>query len=178
METLTPQAMLPYIIGRNKRNILEYLAIKEFDYEKNYKYLHKKFLNMYDQSYRLLPFNSIYKLLRSYCVNKIYVYNEEYDKRQHFDIVDSFGEDDRVIYCTGSMQAVIDKIPSLKIVYDWKSERVKELTDNNKNSEIIFVLAAYGFNYDGAHLVDNLEDRLNVSSFDVFFPTEENRYKG
>lgn len=179
ISTLTSEALLPYIIGRDKRNILEYFAIKEFDYDRNYMYLHEKFDDLYMKSYPLKPVAIIDRLIKSYCIDKIYIYNDKYDKRQHYDVSMLYNNNDKVIYCSGNIQNIIDNISKLSVVYDWDSNRINKLTKDGLNSEIIFVLAAYGFNFvDEYNLVDNLSERDNVSYFQVFSLSEKNMYKG
>ena len=179
IETMTSDALISVIINRNKRNILEYFAIKEFDYDTNYNYLHEKFDELYLRSYPLETIATINRLINSYCIDKIYIYNEVYDKRQHQDIYMLYGDTDKVIYCTGDLQKIINSTSRLSVVYDWKSERVDKLTKDNLNSEIIFALANYGFNFAEPYiLVDDLSDRDNISFFNVFSPSEQNLYKG
>lgn len=179
LETLSPDALILTLLNRKIKNPLEFFSIKEFDYEANYNYLHDKFDDLYMKSYPLNTITVIGRLIKSYCVDKIYIYNERYDKRQHFDICKLYDNNENVIYCSGDLQEIIDNISSLSVVYDWDADRVDNLTKDGLNSEIIFVLADYGFNFvKPPFLVNNLSERDNVSFFKVLNPTEKNLYKG
>ena len=86
LDTLTDEALLLHWVNRPVKNPLEWLAIKPFDYEKNYQLLYDKSKRLYIDC-EALKFDatlSNYKVSRA--IDDIYVWNPTYDKRQHFDL--------------------------------------------------------------------------------------------
>lgn len=180
LDTLSPDAMMPFIASRPKKNLLEWLAIKEFNYEKNYDMLFHKWIDMYERSAELNMYKIAKKFVRSYCINNIYIYNPEYDKRQHFDIINHFSKNQKVQYCTGEIQDVIDKIGNLNVFYDWDIDRVKKLVDSGVNEDTLIAIATYGFNLDdnGLDLKYNLSRSSQIATFTPYTYNENSKYFG
>ena len=180
IRTLSVDALLPLVIARTKKNPLEWLAIKEFDYEKNYTYLQKKFVNMYDRSPILKHYQVIESFIASYCIGSIYIWSQEYDKRIHYDINHFLQMGNSVQYVTGDMQKVINTIGNLNIVYDWDADRVYDLLKDGLNTDVFFAVARYGFNINKGdkRLIHNLWERDNVAPFTPHTITTESIYMG
>lgn len=182
MDTITPEAMMPYIINRPKKNILDWLSLKEFNYDNNYKMLHGKWLDMYEHSPELKMYEVIKRFVRTYYIGNIYVYNPEYDKRQHYDITSNIsGVGGKVQYCVGeNIQDIIDQISNLHIIYEWDIDRVKTLISSGLNDNLKIFLANYKFNFeeDRFTLKYGLSDSNQIGIFSPFVYNKETKYLG
>ena len=180
LTTLEKDAMYPIVVNRTEQNLLKWASIKEFDYDSNYDYLYNKFKNMYFASDMLQMAYAVKSFNVSYCIDKIYLYNEVYDKRQHFDIQNMYGFN-KVQYVVGDFKKVIDKIGDVNIVYDHDAKRVSDVINTGEYDGIMFGVAAYGYNFEPGkpyHLKYDLLEHDNVSSFPVFEITKKSLYKG
>ena len=181
IRTLTVDALLPLVIARTVKNPLQWLAIKEFDYEKNYTYLREKFVNMYERSPILKHYQVIESFISSYCIGSIYIWSREYDKRIHYDIA-SFQQNAKkeIRYVTGDMQKVINTIGDLNIIYDCDADRVYDLLKDGNNTDVFFAVAQYGYNLEKSNqrLIHNLWERDNVAGFAPNTVTTESIYMG
>lgn len=169
IDTLSPEALLPFVMHRTKENCLEWLAKEKFNYYLNRKDLYERFKDMYILSPELRMYSAMMNFAYSYCVDKIYVWNEERDIRQQYDLSRFALNHDKITYVTGYMQNVIDAT-NVNIVYDWDIERVKKLTDGGMNADICFILAKYPFNMeeDGITLKYDLSEHGNVVTFEPY----------
>ena len=150
---ITPLTLI--LIDRNDKNVLRWVSKKEFDYESNYNFLHKQFLNMYNESIMLDGGKILLRFIHSFCIGNIYIWNPVDDKRQRYDIVKNFGGPN-VMYITGDLGACIDKYKP-KLVYDWDADRIYDLVRTNEHKDTLFGIANYGFNFekDNPYLLKN-----------------------
>ena len=178
-DTLTMDALSPYIVMRQIENPLEWAAIKEFDYEKNYRYLHDRFKNMYRDSKPLHMVNAVKRFINGYCINNIYIWNEKDDERQRYDICSMFPKTDKIKYVTGDYANTLKKLKP-NIVYDWSAKRISEVNEYEEFNNIFFGLSNYRFNFeeDGSTLKYNLNGRANVAFFKVMDINENSLLKG
>ena len=125
LDTLTEEALMLHWLHRPVKNVLEWLAIKEFDYEKNYQFLYDKSKKLYIDDDRTLKFDKVLENYKfSKAINDIYVWNPTYDKRQLFDLKVRHGLG-KIKYVTGaSLERVLDRIGSVNLVYDTDADRV------------------------------------------------------
>lgn len=178
IETLSNELLLSLVVGRAKKNILEQVAITQFDYELNYNILHKKFVDMYHNSAPLQMYQALANFYNSYCIDHIYVYNPTYDERQHFDIESNFKDMQNLQYVVGDLEDIVNQIGNLNIIYDWDVERVNSLV--KKHNDIFFGVAQYPFNFekDKLHLKHELWKMDNVSYFPLLMPIKINNALG
>lgn len=183
--SLDSTALAPFMFERKEQNILKWVSIKEFDYDKNYKFLYKEFKEMYNESQELKMVKVVKSFLTSYCVDRILIYNETDDIRQRYDLSLLFGKS-KLEYVTGPMDIILKNIP-INIVYDWDARRVAKLNEFDEFDNIFFSVAAYGFNFEEERkdaiiniptLKYNLSDRENVAFFKNMTFTKESFLKG
>ena len=179
-QDLSPEALAPILLKRDTVNPLEWLASNPFEYEKNYKYLHERFKSLYRDSAEMAMCDSVRHLDTSYCIEKIFVWNPTYDKRQHVDLYDMFGKDSRVQYITGPYKkAILEAEPC--VIYDWSLDRIKELNEFEEFNEIFFGISNYRFNFDDNEklfLKYSYYKRKNVAYFEALKYTKNSFLKG
>lgn len=180
LDSLMDDDALFYItMCRNKKNPLEWLAKKPFDYEKFYEKMKKKNVNLYNNSRPLIQYRAFQNFSKAYCIDKVYVWNPYYDKRQHYDINEVLLEHDNVQYCVSeNLIDTINEIGNLNIVYDWDIDRIGEIIKADNNPSIFFGIAAYGFNLNNGILKNGLSEYPNVGSFPVIEDTTKELYVG
>ena len=125
LQTNTDESLLESIIDRKEANLFKWISISEFDYEKNYNYLYSRWKTMYAESPKLAGYTYLNRYERSDYIAEIYIWNEEDDVRQRFDIANSF-DNDKVFYVTGPLQTVLEQC-DINVVYDYDTKRVREL---------------------------------------------------
>ena len=178
---ISAKTLLPMIIHRDKENLFEWLSKKEFDYNGNYEFLHNKFKDMYNSSTELRMYSVLQGFSASYCIDTIYIYNEVYDKRQHYDITTGIMFKNPVQYVTGNLKEVIDAIGDLNIVYDHSAKRVAEINENYEYEEIVFGVGNYGYNFNPDNPIElkyDLYKRKNVAYFPVYTEEKDNDVLG
>ena len=182
METLMSvdkNMYLPLLYSREEENILKWMAIKEFDYEKNYAILYNGLKMLYANSSELKMVKIVKDFITSFYVKNIYVYNETDDVRQRYELVQMFG-DKTVKYVNGPLDKVIKKL-GIHIVYDWDARRVALLNEYDEFDDVIFGVAEYKFNFekDNPNLLKyNLTYRENVAHFNTLELEKESFLKG
>lgn len=185
--SLDPNALELLLYNRPQVNILEWVSIKEFDYDKNYKFLYNAFKTMYAESKELKIVKNIKNFLMSYYIDRIFVYNEKDDIRQRYDLSLIFG-DSRIEYIVGPMYDILKKF-KIHMVYDWNAKRVSDLVDTEEFNHIFFAIASYGFNFEEIEEKDknkiylpklkyDLYDRDNVAFFKTMEFTNKSFLKG
>lgn len=183
--SLDASALAPVLYARKTQNILEWSAIKEFDYEKNYMFLYKEFKEMYRESAELKMVNTLKTFTTSYCIDRILIYNEIDDIRQRYDLFKLFGQS-KIEYITGPMEKILKSI-QINIVYDWDASRVAKLNEYEEFNHTFFAIAAYGFNFEEGDpdawiniptLKYGLSERDNVAFFQTMAFTHESFFKG
>lgn len=137
------------IMNREKKNILEWLAIKEFDYEYNYDKLYSKELLMFVESPMLDMMKSMIKLSEEPFIDKIYIYGGLIkDKRKEFDIHLNFKDTTKLIFVTGNYEEVVDRIFGINVIIDSDINRITPIIKKEEYQNIIYMIAQYGYNYE------------------------------
>lgn len=171
------------MVRRTKKNPIEWLAKKEFDYDKLYEELKAKSIKLYEDSVDLKSAGTLKIFTNSYCIGKIYIWNNVYDKRQMYDIsgVLDKGHGKVEYVVSPTLQQAIDTIGNLHVVYDWDIDRVYEMVSTGLNEDILFAVANYPFNFN----LDNpnvfkydMANHKNVAPFVVYHDNEEANYYG
>lgn len=131
---------------RTEKNILKWLAKKEFDYDKNYDILYNHYKDMYSKSPLLKMGESIQTIGEEAFVENVFIYSKDYDKRKHFDIKILF-KSNKVTYVTGNYLDVVEKIGKVDVFADNDLERIMPFFHHDKYKFSLFLLARYGYNY-------------------------------
>lgn len=159
---------------RITKNILEYLATQEFDYEASYQDLILRFPNIYEESKLLSMGNSIHITTQQSFLKHIYIYTEYYDKRVQDDISNTYNDLHNITYVSGDFKDVISKVPERITSYVLNDiEYINILLDMNKLSYTNVLLAKYGYNYkadkdDHTKVILKIDDIDNVCKENIF----------
>jgi hypothetical protein len=153
---------------RTKKNPLEWLAKKPFDYDKFYDKLKKKSKKLYFEAFELYQYKTLHAFSHSYCIDKIFIWNPYYDIRQHADLQEILEENSNVQYCVSDdIVECLDEIGDINLVYDWDIDRVKKIIDGGNHNHIFFAVGAYPFNLEDGRLKYGLDKVENVGTFPV-----------
>lgn len=158
-ENLNDDNLLRFSIQRTKKNILEFLALKEFDYEKQLKDLSNLYFDLYEESNILSMCENINMLLTQRFIDKIYIFTEEYDIRVHIDIEVLFNSD-KVIYVTGNFKDTIKIINGVTNFFINDIDYLLDIMDSGLYEYTNISMASYGYNY--VEVDDKLELRLDA----------------
>ena len=180
-KTTTLETLTDRLIHRAVKNPIEWLAKKEFDYDKIYNQLKEKSVRVYEDSIYLRAFDTIRIFVKSYCIGRIYIWNPSVDKRQLYDLSGLLdGSNDKVQYVAGSnLRQVIDNIGNLNVVYDWDAERIRDIVSTGVYDGILFAVGNYPFNFEPDNpkkLKYGLDEYDNVSSFTIIDDKEISYY--
>lgn len=177
----SPQALLLLVLSRTVKNPIEWLATEKFDYDKIYDQLVKGFPNAYRDSERLRMYESVYNLSRSYCVEKIFIWNEVDDVRQRFDL-DELLHNDKVEYVVNKdLYQALKDIGDINFVYDWDIDRLYRIMNSKEFDNTFFGIAGYPFNFDKDKpyaLKYNMSEKPNIAYYYVHNINETNKYFG
>lgn len=164
-------------IQRTDKNIFEYLAKKEFDYDTALKDIESKFANLYRESEPLSIGRSLGTLKHQKFTEKIFVYTEEYDARIHKDIQDMYHDLDKVTYITGDF---VEIIKDLNITCYILSDvnYIRPIFHEKQQDYTNILLGTYGYNYldsDSEELkfkvdIESLFEGNNIFKFATFAP--------
>lgn len=180
LQTITDEALLESIINRTESNLFKWISISEFDYDKNYVYLYKRWNNMYEKSPKLAGYTYLNRYAVSDYIEEIYIWNEKDDVRQRYDIAKNF-DNKKIKYVAGPLETVLEQI-DINVIYDYNTKRVRELLDTGKfNSRSVFGIAAFGFNFvndQNMILKDNLFDYKNAMFFPIINLKSVSFFKG
>jgi hypothetical protein len=153
------------LISRRIVNPLEWLKIKEFNYKKNYDYFKKKYKNMYVSSRRFPMIDDVHAFLKTYFIEQIIFCSEKYDDRIAFEIKSLYGDNKKIIYAGGKIDAIIDKMEPETVFYPYVDDIIPIA---KKNPQIIFAIPAYGFNFDEEDKFKVKDDKLeNIGYYSV-----------
>lgn len=157
IENKSDEELMEMIYYSTKQNILEYLAIKEFDYDGSLKTFIETYDDMFD-SLDELPINiSMNMMFKRNFLKKLYIYTEEYSKNIGKDIFNIYGNNSNVIYCYGDFKNTIMKIHETDDITTYMLNDVlmiNDLIEIDKISNRIVMVVDSGWN-----LVKN-ENRL------------------
>lgn len=146
-ECQTDERIKVLLLNREKKNILEWLAFKKFDYELNYRKLYYKFLTMFEESPVLDIYSAIVNLVHEDFVKQIFVYGDRRDKRVMFDLSRTFINNKKIHYVTGPYMEIVSTINKIDLFIDNDIERIAPLMFMEKYYPSTFMIAKYGYNY-------------------------------
>ena len=166
-------------LARTIYNPFEWLAIKEFNYEKNYLYFWKKFKNMFISARATDIKKTVDNLVDAYFISNIYIYSKEYDKRIDFDSQSMvrFGvHREKIKYVTGNLPAVLDQINPDLVFYPNIFDIV-ELARLHRDIAFAVPNTAYNLTDEGELLGIDKSDN-NVGIYPVIQEAKEPHYFG
>lgn len=157
------------MLSRKEKHLFKWLLKNNFNYEKTYDNLYRKYKDMYTKLPSLNIAKSIPKLSYLFTVNNIYLWSETYDRRKEFEIVSEFSSNTKknVIYVTGSYQSVVNQIDDLGFIFDTDLDRLIPIMKVYENC--VFCIARLGYNYDNYvykssnRTIKNIDDLLHGS---------------
>lgn len=133
------------------KNILEYLAIDQFDYDASLAGLYEDtedFPDMFSESNLLKIGQAVFSLLKQDYVQKIYVHSNIYDDRIHKDLIDTYGDMKKITYVNGDFIDAVKSIPEKITTYIINDVRcIDLLIDNSLISYSNVLIADAGWNY-------------------------------
>ena len=136
------------IMNRPKKNILEWLAIKKFDYEKNYQKLYDKIPQMFEESPPLDMYVALTNMVREEFVKRIIVYGEKRDIRTMYDLSHIFNKSEKIQYVTGPYLDVVSAIGEIDLFVDNDIDRMSAVMYMPEYYGSTFMIAQYGYNYE------------------------------
>lgn len=147
IENLSMEELEVLCSSRTETNIIKYLAISEFDYNKTLWDLYNKYKDIYFhvkplEIAQILPF-----LLAQPFIEKVYIYNPFYDTRQHLDCELQFEDMFKVNYVTGDIVECVNSIyrPTMYILNN--ADQAKRIIDNCDVAYTEILIAKMGYNY-------------------------------
>ena len=135
------------MLNRDKKNFLEWGALKEFDYESNYNKMYHQFPGMYEESPPLDMFRAVSRMINEPFVKNMFIWNPVEDRRQEYDIVQTLGKNPKIQYVTGPYLDVVDAIGDIQVFIDNDIERLFPVIQNGRYFRSNFFIARYGYNY-------------------------------
>lgn len=170
-------------VQRTEKNILKYLAKKEFDYDKTLKEISDSFVDLYMNSDNLVMAETLSGIiLKQKFLNNLYIHTEEYDKRIHYDIQNNFKINcSKVHYITGKKEEVYDDLQGITSFILNDIEDILLLIKLKKTEYTNILVANYGYNYkldektgEVVPKVELTEDMLkkNIFKFATFMPVK------
>lgn len=136
------------LLNRTVKNFLEWGALKEFDYERNYDKMYHQFKSMYEKSPALAMYDAFVQMIKESFLDKMFIWNPKEDRRQEYDIVKTFGKNPKVQYVTGPYLDVVDAIGEIHIFVDNDIDRLDPVIRTKKYRHANFSVARYGYNYE------------------------------
>ena len=136
------------LLNRDKKNILEWLSKKPFDYEVNYQKMYSKFPRMYEDSPPLDMYRTVSRFLDEPFVRNVFVYGRSSDVRVVFDLKQTFGKNDKLHYVTGPYLDAISAIGKIDLFIDNDVERLAPVMYMPEHRYATFMVARYGYNYE------------------------------
>lgn len=147
IENKTNDELLELVNMRPCKNIIEYLAIKEFDYEKIEEDLINQYSDIFINSKLLSIGESLSAMLIHHkFVRDIYVYTEKYDSRIHYDIQNIFNNNKKVHYVTGKKEDVFKDIKGINSFFLSDIEDIGLLQKMNLLKYTNILVPLYGYN--------------------------------
>lgn len=170
-------------ISSTCENIFEYLALREFDYDKTLMDAYNKYPDLFIFSPLLKFGESIEVLLKQKFTHKIYIYTSDYDVRINMDISSTF-QSDKVVYVTGDFCEAVKIIPEKITAFVLNDIRlVDELIAIDKIDATNILVGKLGKNYtigeDDMLLlkIDDLEEKMLTEGFKVMSFTTDHEAK-
>lgn len=136
------------ILNRTKKNLLEWLAIKKFDYETNYRKLYEKFPQMFEESPPLDMYIALTSMAKEEFVKRIVIYGERKDIRTMYDIAQTFDKNKKVQYVTGPYLDAISAVGEIDLFVDSDIDRLSAVMYMPQYYNSTFMIAQYGYNYE------------------------------
>lgn len=133
---------------RTSYNMLEYLKKNEFDYDLTLMNIIRQIDNVYSASPELVMVNTCRILLQESFTKKIYIYSQNKNPIIDKDIVDLFGDNEKITILTGDFQPAISTIPDSITMYIVNSILMADIIISHaKNQYADILVAEYGYNY-------------------------------
>lgn len=164
IENKTNDELLELVNMRPCKNVIEYLAIKEFDYEKIQEDLINQYTDIFINS-KLLSIGESLTAMLIYqkFIKDVYVYTEKYDERIHYDIQSVFNHNKKVHYITGKKEDIFKDIKGITSFFLSDIEDIDLLQKMNLLPYTNIIVPLYGYNLkigeDG-----NVELKSNIST--------------
>ena len=178
LDALDDVALFYMTLGRTVKNPLQWISTREYDYDKFYKRIDSKLQGLYKESTELNMFKSLRAFSKSYCIDMNYVWNEEYDERQHRELNEIIEAGGKIKYVVGPFEKVLDDIGKVNIVFDWDLDRVHHAMTSNHYEDIFFGLASYPFNLSDERYAQLKKRYYNLATFPVYDKPIEDLYVG
>lgn len=148
-ECQTDSRIQVMLLERNKKNIFEWLAIKEFDFEFNYNKFYDKEKMMFLLSPKLEMYNVIKRFIEEPFVEKIHIYGgPRNDKRKMFDLYKNLKDSPKISFSVGNFNEVLNDLFGINVIIDYDLDRLIPLIKNEEYHNVIFMVADYGYNYE------------------------------
>lgn len=169
-----------FILRMENENIFENLKIKEFDTEKAYEDIYKKFTDLFIHSKLLKIGNLIQYLATNKFAKKIYFYTEKYDERIDIDIQIEFQNFKNIEYVYGDFSDVLGSIiqPTSYILNNQWNISTIDYFKKIQFTDIILSQYKYNLELRGdEHMPKLMIESLlenNVFKFGMFQPFELN----
>lgn len=165
LQSLTPEEIDIYLLQRKNKNIFQDLAITEFNYEKAYNDLYKKF----DDMYLRIPLMKIGETI-DYLVNHkftkiVYFYSAEYDPRIQIDINYSFKDTSKIKYVWGDLTDVLNKIEQPTSYFLNDAWTIPQLVFAKKTELTDILCARYAFNLKYNEELDEVEPVVLIQRY-------------
>lgn len=151
------------VFSRNEINPLKWLAISEFDYDANYKYLKNKFKDLYIKGDSFDLAKDVEEFFKSYFIKNVYFYSEIYDNRIDFDYQFIYNQNGKASYVTGDLEQVINRFSIEAVFYPYNTEYIRDIA--RRHRDIIFSIPNYGFNMENGYKLKDLTDDDNNIGF-------------
>ena len=146
---LYDEEILGLCIQSTDRNILKFVAKKEFDYDAAYKNLYRadRDKELFEKSHALIMYKTLEIIQNQSFTKKIYIYSPEYDQRIYDDIKENMPNLKNVEYLCGGFVTAVKECRDLTTFIVPDIEFVKLLIDENLIKYTTVLLANYGYNY-------------------------------
>ena len=181
INTLEIDTLLVMLIQRNVVNPLRWSSIAEFDYDAEYKKLYDEANRMYIGVPKLPMCRIIQGYIHDFKVSDIYIWNQERDPRQEFQLVNLFPDGkDKIKYITGDYERAI-KSSNPSLIYDWSLDRIANLNSCQEHNDRFFGIANYGFNFeDDEHITlkYGLSTCRNIAFFIAYKAPLKAKFRG
>lgn len=148
-ENKTDDELLAFIIGCGHKDILEGVALKEFNYFESYVSILVRYPDILKDGYMLSFATAIQILLQQKFTKKIYIYFKYNDSRVFADLQSLYDKyKDRIIYVTGELTGAIKNINETITLYVFNDiDMIQSVVDAGKINGAQILIADYGYNY-------------------------------
>lgn len=139
--------LVRFCIQRQDINVFKSIAKIEFDYDTAWKDLKNTFVDLYMNAPLLPMGDAVVQMMAQKSFKKIFIHTEEYDRRIHHDIQETFQDLSRVTYVTGPFKEVIGNMDHIDGFILRDLRHVDDIFEKNKGEFTNIVVGKFGFNY-------------------------------